>query len=71
MSNGSYREWFKLGKMVGAGLFVAGMWLGGLTYQVYANTHSVTDIKDDIRTIRDGQIALLCKLVPEKCPVNP
>lgn len=63
-------NWFSLGKVVVGGAFLAGMWLGGLTWQVNALAADNEQVKEDIRIIRDAQIALVCKLVPDKCPIK-
>ncbi len=42
------------------------LWAGGINSDV----KRLVNMEEDIQTIRETQIALVCKLVPEKCPID-
>lgn len=49
-----------------AGVLGMGMWVGGISNDVDRLMSMEADVKDN----KEILIALVCKLVPEKCPVE-
>ena len=43
-----------------------GIWVGGINSDV----ERLMNMEEDLKTIRETQIALVCKLVPEACPIK-